>query len=439
MYAQQCSTEIHQAIEAPSDPETRSNRGGKITTYLRWAGTLLIVVSAIGFMIQGHADLVPAYRYWVGLAFTLVLCGGGLLCAYGMRETRGARIFFGLGTAFVSVQVSQVGAMIYAWWHGQAALQPAYGWLRFIGVSPALIAVDLVLTAILMGAVSYAGFSILARRHTKRLMQAAIVGNALLLIPVRDDHWVAWLIGGLFLYGRAAEQRLHRDYAMQTWEGRAARTLLVLPLAIMIGRSLLHPVSYPLVLVLCGILAIGAIHDLKRYTRSPRLLYCGQWVGTWAALVGWRVGCEAFFGGIGGYNARLLPLSGLLFFLSGQVTYHPRLYRTFASLVAAFGACAALLEAQAWAPIVAPAVGIALTVAGMHCREKMPLLCGSICFLAGVLFYGRFAMDYFSAIPWVGTIGLGLIVILAASWLDRQDRRLFRKAGYYLQQLKSWS
>jgi len=47
-------------------------------------GTLQVVVSTIGFMIQGHAYLVPAYRYWVGLAFTLVLCGSGLLRAYGV-------------------------------------------------------------------------------------------------------------------------------------------------------------------------------------------------------------------------------------------------------------------------------------------------------------------------------------------------------------------
>lgn len=112
------------------------NLTAKITTYLRWIGSLLIVTSAISFMLQGHDEILPAYRYWVGLGLTMLLCGGGLICAYLFNETKGARIFFGLGTAFLTVQVSQVSAMFYAYWHGQNALQPQYNWLQFMDVSP---------------------------------------------------------------------------------------------------------------------------------------------------------------------------------------------------------------------------------------------------------------------------------------------------------------
>ena len=130
-----------------------------IIRYLRWAGTAMIVISAIGFMLQGHADLLPAYRYWLGLAFTFLLCLGGLICAYGLKETTGARIFFALGVAFLPVQVSQVSAMLYNFSQGDLALQLPYSWLQFEQVQPSLIAIDLAISAVLLVLVSYAGFS----------------------------------------------------------------------------------------------------------------------------------------------------------------------------------------------------------------------------------------------------------------------------------------
>jgi hypothetical protein len=32
-------------------------------------------------MLQGHDEILPAYRYRIGLGLTLLLCGGGLVCA----------------------------------------------------------------------------------------------------------------------------------------------------------------------------------------------------------------------------------------------------------------------------------------------------------------------------------------------------------------------
>lgn len=179
------SIEMHiQPVESLDDSQPTKSLTAKITTYLRWVGSILIVLSAISFMLQGHDDISPAYRYWVGLGLTLLLCGGGLICAYLFHETKGARIFFGLGTAFLSVQVSQVSSMIYAYWHGQSALQPEYNWLQFMEVSPTVIALDLVITGLLLFLVSYASYSILARKYLKTLLSAAIVGSVLLMLPI---------------------------------------------------------------------------------------------------------------------------------------------------------------------------------------------------------------------------------------------------------------
>ena len=77
--------------------EPAKSMTAKITNYLRWVGSLLIVLSAVSFMLQGYSEISATYRYWVSLGLTLLLCSGGLVCAYLFNETKGARIFFGLG------------------------------------------------------------------------------------------------------------------------------------------------------------------------------------------------------------------------------------------------------------------------------------------------------------------------------------------------------
>lgn len=409
----------------------------QIIRYLRWAGTVLIILSAVGFMLQSHADLLPAYRYWAGLGFALTLCAGGLVCTYLLRETTGARIFFTLGAAFLPVQVSQVSAMIYAFMHGGSVLQPDYSWLQFSGVNPPLIAVDFVITVFLLISVGYTGFSMLARRQVKILMHAFLLGNLLLLLPVRDAFWVPVLIALLFIRLRTLEQTLQQEKAMHLFEGVSARVLTSLPLLILIGRSLLHPSSVLLTAVIAAITATLCLVDIKRYTRSSLVVYAAQWLGTLAALGTWLVVAERFAGIDHGYYGLMLPLSGLLFLLSTQADYHQKAYRFFGSALALILTYGALLNDQAFAPLLALSVGMALSLAGLRYREKAPFFAGQLCFLGSILFYCSYAIDAYSHAPWLSSIGLGLVVLLSASYLEKRQQLIISKVDHYWQALKS--
>ncbi|MCF7969753.1 MAG: hypothetical protein K9L22_01120 [Methylococcaceae bacterium] len=410
----------------------------KITTYLRWVGSILIVLSAISFMLQGHDEILPAYRYWIGLGLTLLLCAGGLVCAYLFHETKGARIFFGLGTVFLFVQVSQVSAMIYAYWHGQAALQPEYTWLQFMEVNPAVIAIDFVITGLLLFLVSYASYSILARKYLKTLLTASIVGSALLIIPVRDATLVSLIIAGLFVFLRQTEQHLHNDSSMRLAEGMAARVLVSLPLWIIVGRSLLHPASYLLAIVVSAIVLVYCIYDIKRYTQSAWITYIAQWIGTLAAIAIWGI-VLAEFSVVGDQLSALLPVAIILFALSGQVSYHARLYRLVSALMAVALTYAAMLDGQTLAPVITIAAGMLLTIAGIKHREKAPFIMGNICVLGGFLFYWEYAVNFYSSAPWISSIVLGLVVILLASYIENKEKQIMAKSRYYFNELKSWN
>ncbi|GAB6141026.1 hypothetical protein JCM14076_17550 [Methylosoma difficile] len=421
------------APEAPSLSTTQ-----QIIRYLRWAGTALIVISAIGFMLQGHADLLPAYRYWLGLAFTFLLCLGGLICAYGLKETTGARIFFALGVAFLPVQVSQVSAMLYNFSQGDLALQLPYEWLQFSQVNPSLIVVDFAITAALLVLVSYAGFSMLARRQVKTLMTAMLLGNIVLLLPVRDGTVIAVAIACLFFALRASEQRLRQDSTLLLPEGLAARALISLPLLILIARSVLHPVSLILCVVLAVIVAVVGIVDIRRYTDSA-LVVVGQWLGTFAALFAWLIVADGLGDFVPAHHGFLLPLALLMFVLSAYVDYYPVAYRNMGSVLAFVLVAGALHDQQAFAPLLALATGILLTLSGLRQREKIAFFCGHLCFLGGILFYCRYAIDAYQHAPWLSSIGLGLLVLLAASYLEKRQQIIMSKADAYWEALKSWN
>jgi len=434
------STLEHQhTVTAESNPSDKSMTA-KISSYLRWVGSLLIILSAISFMLQGYSDISATYRYWVSLGLTLLLCGGGLICAYLFNETKGARIFFGLGTAFLSVQVSQVSAMIYAYIHGSNALQPAFISLQFNHVSPGIIAIDLILTGVLLVLVSYASFSILARKHLKTLLLVSCAANIVLILPVRDAQITPFLIAALFVFIRHIEQGLHNDSSMRLFEGLAARALLSLPLWIIIGRSLLHPSSALLTTVILAIIVVYCIYDIRRYTTSGTVIYIAQWIGTFAAIAIW--GNVSFEYGDISNPLFILPAGFILFSLSGQVAYHSRFYRFISSLIIVGLNISALTSPQDTAiiaPIASIASGIFLTVYGMKYREKLAFFCGNISVLAGILFYWEYAVNLYSNTPWISSIILGLLVILLASYIENKEQQIKSKTRFYFNELKSWN
>ncbi len=94
-------------------------------------------------------------------------------------------------------------------------------------VSPAVIALDFAITGLLLFFVSYASYSILARKHLKTLMWASVVGNIILMFPIRDASLTPFIIAALFIAIRQMEQYLLNDRSMRLKEGIAARVYCI--------------------------------------------------------------------------------------------------------------------------------------------------------------------------------------------------------------------
>ncbi|MDO9241343.1 MAG: hypothetical protein Q7U30_15110, partial [Methylicorpusculum sp.] len=134
-----------------------------------------------------------------------------------------------------------------------------------------------------------------------------------------------------------------------------------------------------------------------------------------------------------------IPVAIAMFALSTQVVYHAKAYRSLGSVLATGLVFTALLNNQAFAPLLALSTGIALVVTGgLKFREKAPFFLGQLNILGGILFYCGYVVDAYSNAPWLFSISLGLAVLLLASLLEKKQQLIVNAVGNYLNEIKEW-
>ena len=428
--------EMQSRTTKPTFPEKESTAGtnpapqrpgqmAKITRFLRWSGSLLIVLSA--------------YRYWVAMAFILLLTGCGLICARVFRETNGSRIFLGLATAFLPVQVSQLSAMLQSFLLGSAAtMNGPLAWWQFADISPLVLLINFLLTLALLLPLSYAGFSILARKNRKQLTGAFLIGNAALLLPLRDAYLMPALIISLVFYLRWLHARIGTDSIMKLSEGLAASGITWIPVLILTGRSFLYPASFLLPVALLTFTAWWLINDVKNSTQSPLLVFTAELLGVIAAIAAWLCTAMQLLGALP-LDLLLLPVALILLVLSERLE---RL-ASFCRAAAAIFTCGICLHAEAatllFMPAISLMVGMLLVVAGLRKQEKVPCITGIVCCINGILFYFQYVIHFYRASPWLSSIALGLVVLLLASYLENKEKQIVMKTRYYYDAFKAWN
>ncbi len=408
----------------------------KLTTFLRWAGVLLILFSALGFMLQGYADVGPQLRYWLGLILTLSLASGGLLCAHVLRETTGTRIFFGLAVLFLIVQSSQVGAMLIGWLHPATGPDTSYRWLLFSGVRGTWVLLDVTLTATILGMIGYAGFSTLARRRSKMLLGAFMIGNLALWIPVREAFVVSLMMIGLFILLRGKELVLLGDFTMQTWEGRAARALLFVPLLVLAGRQSLYQAGTVSMATVLGLASFFLLWDCRHYLKSRTQIFLGEITGMTFVFLAWVLDYGEVIDTIpwlSGSIATFMVPAGWIWLALSFKTQTGAIYRNLAAVVT----IAALVWGNAPGTVVLVA-GMVWTAAGIQCREKVALISGMIGIMAGSIDYLKGLIGLYTQAPWMSSAILGFTVILLASWIEKQNWPLIQRAKQAWREIRAW-
>ncbi|MCH9699559.1 MAG: hypothetical protein K0U68_15775 [Gammaproteobacteria bacterium] len=427
-------------IQEPLKPERRQFA----STFLRWSGALILVVAALHYMIQGLNITSEALRFWVMPGFISFLAMCGLFCGYWLKDPKNTRIFYGLGTAFIAAQLSQVAAMGRALMiKGQSGEVLLDMWWDLDQLSPLVVGSNFVISVLLAVPVVYAGFTMLASQHRKSLLFGFLIANIAMMLPVRDQLSVTAIIVLGFFVLRYRDMRYYQaDRAMKTISGFSARLLVWVPLLIVVGRCGFYTISDKQYAVLLAMVAWLLIREIPRIVGKAEFIPLLQYFGLTIAMTAWIVGAHDFiqsFSGINEIYAAILPVSAFLFTMSFRIQDDSPATRFIAAMIAMLTVVCLMLDSSSYVTaMMSLATGLVLTVGGLYLHEKLVLSCGVISFIGGLLYYMSFLLDMYHAMPWLSAGLMGVAALLLASWIDKQEGSIRGKISETWYAVKTW-
>jgi hypothetical protein len=210
-----------------------------VSEALRILGAAVLLASMSVFLLQGWNDGNDIRRYLLLLTQTGLLAGAGFAMSHGLKEAKGARIFFGLALVSIPANFTILGALLYSvfQWDGGLITYPGYASWQIENVASTGLTLGgamLVLIPVTMFA-----FAIMARHSAKKLSVHFLLLNMLLLLPIRSSlaAGTVALLGVLYAMYVVA-QLAGKDRALKTGEGKFALTTLFIPIGIILFRSL---------------------------------------------------------------------------------------------------------------------------------------------------------------------------------------------------------
>ncbi|MEM7408909.1 MAG: hypothetical protein AAF430_01575 [Myxococcota bacterium] len=428
---------------SPPEPKETPARFTEASRMLRAAGSVALVAALSTFLWQHWEAGSDLTRAGTLLAHTVGLTLAGLFCGLRARDGKAARTFLGLAGASLPIVACVGGGLVYS----QLGPEPVAGLADYATwVAPSLA------TALLAGAgafvvtipVAALAMGAFGRRCLVPLTAAAVAGNALLLLPTRDADAIA-VLAGLALVGLGAlEWRvLRREPSLANLEGGIARALVTAPLLVLVGRHILHYEASALFLavgwfsVALGLTAVSWVSRLPEQARN---------VARWSAVVpaGWAAAAFAdALGGAGLAQGFLVPMAAAGFaaqlalasFFAGDEPWGASFRRV--GVLAFAGACVlnlALVPGLV-ASLLAGIAGIGLLGWGTL-RDQRPLQwIGAASALAAVAVHVQHAIALYAWSRWGSLALLGVLVILAASWVERAGPVALRRIEIWKRRL----
>ena len=206
---------------------------------LRILGAAVILASMSVFLMQGWSEGNDINRYLLLLTQTGLLAAAGFAMSHGLKEAKGARIFFGLALVSIPANFTILGALLYSvfQWDGGLGTYPGYATWQIDNIASTGAVLGGAMIVLLP--VTLFCFAIMARHSAKSLSVHFLLLNALLLLPIRSSLAAGTiaLLGVVYaLY--VVSMLAGKDRSLKTGEGKFALATLFIPLGIILFRSM---------------------------------------------------------------------------------------------------------------------------------------------------------------------------------------------------------
>ena len=417
----------------------------KLPALLRILGAGALIIAMYGFLVRGWQSGNDVSRYLMLLGHTGLLAAVGLASGHWLKEAKGARLLVTLALVSVPANFAILGAFIFSQTsHVELARYPHY-----VAWSVDSLATALLTTGGAVGVlvpITLLGFTVLVRSLSRPLSGLFLLGNAALLLPLRDPQAIA-AVAGLLAIGvlRFSRKAADQQTAIKTQEGMTALGLLLLPIAALLGRSLW---LYAFDLFLATVLAATVFFAFRKVslylqasTRLRNLLDAASlvpalWLMPLLSRCAYQIGMvpEAWTIPLGTVTAALLIED-----IARRSTSYAAQYQRLATVLLLLGLIGnLLLSSQILAAVACVGIGIATMIYGHRVRRLTLFIGGALLVAVGLLHQALDLIRHFDLGSWIGLAVLGVGAIVAASVLESQSRMLRLRVGVWRAQLKEW-
>jgi hypothetical protein len=417
------------SLQNEAAPETAANSKtilsmlagfADLATLLRMSGALTVVAAMSAFLLQGWHGGNDLHRYYLLLSQTLLLCAGGFGLSYGLKENKGARVFFALSLLSVTANLVTLGALVFSLvqWGGNLAHYPAFASWKAAGMGDTLLAMGVAVAV--LAPVAYFGFLVFARRSARALSLLFLFTNLLLLIPVRES----WMVGAVALSGVLipfffAGRLLRQDATLRTPEGYFAVAALFAPALIIITRSMwLYQVDAALQLMLASgaFLLLRGLATGMENTRGVKSV-----IGALSIAAAFAA-THPLAALLTGSNQGFYTLFAALFMALGLdiARHHEGRYAKTTCIIAGTSCLIPFMDTGTTASaLVFILAGVIVCMAGRRFAKRFLLLQGAFMILAGIADQLHRIIAWVDFSNWATLAILGATAIILASVIER--------------------
>ena len=424
-------------------PETLSYDA--LASLLRTLGAGVIVTSLSLFLFRGWTSGNDVERYLLLLAHTGLLTVAGFASSRLLRENKGARLFLILALIAVVANFAVLGGLLYSQWPWDGALAVYPDFARWQAGTGANLLIISAFAVPVLALVSWIGFRALGRRSAATLSAWYLVGNAALLIPFRDSIAIGILVVGL---GFAVLWRLIRlgrvDPTVRTSEGRIARGILMLPLALLVARGAWLYAADEAMLTMVSAMAFIVLRQTALELHAGRRLRLAieRMSVVPAALT--ALGATLLSANLDWMVAVMyipvfvLTLAALLVEISIRAANRGA-YQRWAVLVVCAGLLInTMLFSGLGTAAVCVVAGVIVLVYGYSVQQQLMVGAGLVTALSGLLVQIRLLTAWFDLGAWQTLAAFGILAIVTASILERHGLALRSRTAQWFKRFRGW-
>jgi len=394
---------------------------------LRVLGAAVILASMSVFLLQGWNDGNDISRYLLLLAQTGLLAAAGFAMSHLVKETKGARLFFGLALVSIPANFTILGALLYSvfQWDGGLTAYPGYADWRIEDM--ASIGVTMSAAMLVLIPVTLFCFAIMARHSAKPLSMHFLLLNALLLLPIRSSVAAGTIALAGVLYALTVMGKMTRhNRALKTGEGKFALAALFIPLGIILFRSMYFYQVDSLMIAMVGLVLFLAARQASLFPdRSARLAMALELVSWPIAMIVALALTDAFEPGLSsGLKAPIFAATYAALALdvirrTGSKVLAKMIGVSISIAVALSFTLSVALSPSAMTALFSIAAGTTLLLWGAAARRPMTIIAGLVTLGAGGLFGFEAIVQLIITSSWIDLAIFGATAIALGSIIDR--------------------